>query len=456
MASKTSASVGMMVSLSIFALLSLVLFVLTVIFAARTQALQKERDTAVSDLNVAVRSSERNDRWEELKREASSSGMGVVAYLDKGLRDTLRLAGANRNDSAEGFSKRIGEREGFAPTLLGTVDRRDQEINDLKRDLGAAERDRDTALSDMKASSERVELIEKEASATIEKLNAQIDAYKAELDRYRDGVETTQRDMLDSSAKVRADADKTIADLESRLKANIDRVLVLEQLLDNYRGATQKNRLSPQDEATLVDARVVGLNQAAGEVYLDIGRGNNVVIGMSFEVFNLGTSIKPDADGNYPAGKASLEVIRIDETSCVARITRQSKGNPVIVGDIVANAIYDPSKKYVFTVYGSFDTNSDGIATPGEASEIRALVDRWGGTVRDDVGGDTDFLILGARPVLPPEPRATDPIEVIERFLRMKQGVQRYDDLFDTARRTGIPVLNQNRFETLTGLHGQR
>jgi len=250
--------------------------------------------------------------------------------------------------------------------------------------------------------------------------------------------------------------DREIADLQSRNGALSDRVLVLEGMIKNLQGATQKNRLTAPNEAEMVDARIVGINAAAREVYLSIGRSQHVVVGMPFEVYSRGTSIRPDADGQYPAGKASVEVVRIDEGTCVARIIREARGNPIIDGDFVANAVYDPNKKYVFTVYGNFDANRDGIPTPGEAADIRALIDQWGGTVRDDIGGDTDFLVLGTRPVLPPEPKETDPVELINRYLRLKQAVQRYDDLFETARRTGIPVLNQNRFETLTGQHGQR
>lgn len=456
MASKSSASVGMMASLAVFALLSLVLFVLTVVFMARTQKMTKEKDAAVADLAIAVKADERDDRWEELKSQARSANVGVVRYLDGALRDTLKLAGGTRNDTPDTVREKFEKRTDVAPTMTGTIDRRDQQIADLRRDLENAERDRDNALADMKAGAERIKLIEDEHSATVAKLNSEIDGYKSELDRFREGVETTQRNMLDTSAQARAETDREIADLQSRNGALSDRVLVLEGMIKNLQGATQKNRLTAPNEAEMVDARIVGINAAAREVYLSIGRAQHVVVGMPFEVYSRGTSIRPDADGQYPAGKASVEVVRIDEGTCVARIIREARGNPIIDGDFVANAVYDPNKKYVFTVYGNFDANRDGIPTPGEAADIRALIDQWGGTVRDDIGGDTDFLVLGTRPVLPPEPKETDPVELINRYLRLKQAVQRYDDLFETARRTGIPVLNQNRFETLTGQHGQR
>ena len=34
---------------------------------------------------------------------------------------------------------------------------------------------------------------------------------------------------------------------------------------------------------------------------------------MTFEVYTNGTVIKPDAQGEYPAGKAASEVIRVED-----------------------------------------------------------------------------------------------------------------------------------------------
>ena len=43
------------------------------------------------------------------------------------------------------------------------------------------------------------------------------------------------------------------------------------------------------------------------------------------------------------------------------------------------------------------------------------------------------------------------PIESIEFFISLKRQALRYDELFEKAQATSIPVLNQNRLYTLTG-----
>lgn len=455
MASRTSASVPMMVGMSTLALLCLVLFVLGVVFAAKTQKLTADLNTARSDLARAVRPDERDDRWEELKRLAGDK-MGVVRYLDQGYSQAMRLSTGNAKDTPESFKDRLAKAYGpDAPAMMKIIQDKDDSIAQLKKDLDQANSQRDTAQSDLKAASDRLAAVQGEDRKTIEALTSQIGEYKAELDRYRGGVETAQASMEDRVRRIRSESDKSIADLQGKLNSEQQELLINSEQLKKALGQNTHS-FKPGDESALVDARVVGVDLSAGRVYIGVGRKQHAVLGLPFEVYSLGTSITPDKDGNYPPGKASLEIVHVDENSSLARITRQTRGNPVIVGDAVANAVYDPNKQYTFAVYGNFDTNGDGVATPEEAKDISTMIQDWGGTVSDSISGSTDFVVLGERPVLPPEPRPEDPVELINRYLTLKKSVQKYDDMFDSAKRTSIPILNQNRLYTLTGLHGQR
>lgn len=173
---------------------------------------------------------------------------------------------------------------------------------------------------------------------------------------------------------------------------------------------------------------------------------------MSFAIYADAASIKVDpASGEYPRGKANVEVIAVSDTTSTCRLLSESKGNPVAVGDSVANALYDPSKTYSFLIYGNFDVNNDAIATPTEQSDLKALIEGWGGKSVDDLGGDVDFLVLGQRPILPPRPGADAPIEILQEYIRLSRIVERYDTLYKQAISTGLPVLNENRLYTLIG-----
>ena len=86
-----------------------------------------------------------------------------------------------------------------------------------------------------------------------------------------------------------------------------------------------------------------------------------------------------------------------------------------------------------------------------EWHEAVALIERWGGEVIDDITGDLDFLVLGERPDAPLQPAPNAPRVVYDEYLRLKNRVDRYEELFEAASASSIPVLNQNRLRTLIG-----
>jgi hypothetical protein len=198
---------------------------------------------------------------------------------------------------------------------------------------------------------------------------------------------------------------------------------------------------------------VVALSPTQGQVSINRGRKDHVQLGMTFAVYSGGAVIRPDASGNYPPGKASIEVVSVGETDSAARIVPGSevRGNPVIRGDVIANAVYDPKKVYKFVVFGNFDADGDGIATPREIDDVKSVIDQWGGQVIENLAGDVDFLILGGRPVVPPTPGPGAPIDVVREWQRLNALAQQYDQLLAQAQTTSIPILNQNRLNTLIG-----
>lgn len=455
MASRTSASVGMMVTLAIFSVLSLGLFVTTIVFFAKVQKLNNELKLKQADLDSALRSDERADRWEELKRLAGNRS-GVVRYLDNSLAETTQLVTGSRRDTPDALIEKIKGATADGTPLLRLLQDRSEQIESLTKQLTAAEASRLAAQDDLKASEGRVGKLEEAHRGTIAKLNEEIEGYRSGTERFRSGVEAAKQDMNSRVQKIQTTADSTIASLEGQVSSLESQLLIANDQLRRLRTERSQDTLKPAFEGSLADGHIVGVSAPNRQVYLDLGRRDRLVLGLAFEVYSGGSAIKPGSDGEYPPGKASIEVIRIDEASSVARIVRENAGTPIINGDVVANAVYDPKKVYTFTVYGNFDTNEDGAVTPQELQDVRALIAQWNGRVTDDIGGDTDFLVLGTKPVLPPQPKPTDPVELIQRYLSLKQATQKYDELLEKAQQTGIPVLNQNRLYTLTGLRGQR
>lgn len=454
MAANTNASTGMIVSLSLASLFFVVFFVLTVIFYSKSVRLERELQEATDRRAEAVQQS--FDRFEQLAREAGR-GKGVVDLL-------LERSDALNNfliGSATGTPEDV--RASLIPLLPEGVGTVRQGLSQMRSRLNALENDVTRLNTALNA-----------ARNTLEAKERELTDIRAEYDRSRDSLQTEVQDFgtravarLESLeearaeneervSRIRSESAETIELLETTLRERDDRVRILENQVDQLRGARATTTLRAPDEASRVDGTVVSSNPAASEVFLSIGRRDNVVLGMTFEVYNNASAIRPDDGGNFPPGKATVEVVRIDRGTSVARILRESRGNPVVAGDVIANALFDPNKTYRFVVYGLFDTDGDGNFTLAESDAVRGIISEWGGSVTDEITGDTDFVVLGARPVLGPEPPSNAPTPVIMAFLDRREEQQRYDDLFDAARRTSIPVLNLNRLYTLTGLSERR
>lgn len=454
MASKTSASLGVLIFLNVSWVLALALLITSIVLFARVQRLTNDVQMKQNDLDVAVKADERDDRFEELKSLAKNQG--VVRFLDAKLQELSAQVGGSRRDDPTALVEKIKAASPEGTPLLPLLASKNSDIEGLKGQLSAAERAREAANSDLLATVDRVKALEEEHRKTVASLNAEIDAYKEGTNVYRTGMETSRVDMDARVTTIRSDSEATISGLESRSRDLEQQLLIANDQLRRLKQEQAGQNLRGASEEALVDGRIVGVVAAARQTYVGLGRRDRLVLGMTFEVYNDASTIVPNEKGEYPKGKGTIEIIRIDETSSTARIIRETAGSTITNGDVIANAIYDPKKAYTFTVYGNFDTNNDDSFTPQEIQDIRGLIESWNGKVADDITGDTDFLVLGTRPILPPQPKPDDPVELIQRWVQLSQQATKYDELFDKATRAAIPILNQNRLYTLTGVHGRR
>jgi hypothetical protein len=456
MAARTSAGVGVGVTITLLGVISLTLFVLTIVFLSKYQAAQQDLRRDRQDFDAFVTKAEQNrDDIRRLREVAQKQrpSKSLVAYLADSMKESMSRVTGSASDGMDQFAAKLDRIEGAkSNSLLGVLRDRDAEIERLKTSLTQADKDRTTALANLAAETERTKQINDSHQKTVAAMNADIDRYKSEVEQYRAAVNQAKLDMDQRVGQIqqRAEADKaTLNDTINRLQRD---GLIKDETIAKLRGQAKTQILKPDDEYALVDGRIVGVDPGNNQVFIGLGERDKVMIGLRFIVYAAGTLIRPDPNtGEYPRGKAEIEVIRVGSDSSICRITGESAGNPVVKGDLIANAIYDPKKVYKFMVYGNFDANGDGRTTAQEAEDVKAVITAWGGQVVDDLVGDVDFLVLGARPTLPPPPASGAPIEVVREYQRLDSIARRYDDLFAQASSTSIPVLNENRLYTLSG-----
>jgi len=454
MAGRTSTSIGVGVAVTILGVATLALFITSVIFFANKRAAERSLEEARRTTQDYVSDADRANDAVNRARDAGKQGrMSAVGYLIDAQQKTMQRVTGSRSDTLDDLNTKVDALKGAAgQNMLTMIRQRDAEVSALTEQLAAANAARDRALTDRENEVKRVKGLEDSQRDTLAAMNIEIEKYKEEVDRYREGLNDSKQNMDERVTRIQAAA----SDTEARLRSEIDtlqRERVLNQsLITRLQDELKGKRVGGASEESLVDAEIIGLDAANNSVVISRGRKDKVALGMTFAVFAEATDIRPDATtGNYPEGKATLEVIRIDENTSTARILSERRGNPIVRGDVAANAVYDPNKTYRFLIYGNFDADGDGRATFEEQSQIRARIEQWGGRVQTDLTGDTDFLVLGERPVLPPEPAGNAPIESINFFISLRRQALRYDELFEKAQATSIPVLNQNRLFTLTG-----
>ncbi len=486
MASRSNTSVFTIVFTSILGVVALVFFITTVVFWSNYNRAVESQQAATNDVNRILEGASEEDR--AFARQIGSSGgelsRAVGAYRELAAfsagnpnRDPSEVRerlGATLSDAARealdrgNWDNATGDRAELAEELRELAEAPPEtmpSLNQAVETLVLALEQTISARAELEESMETTLLNAREAIARVEEARnefqsfesqqrGRVDDYARSVEQYSDDIESAKSEFQSETTRIRRDAEALADEKDQRIASLEDEVQQLREII--RRLDRDREILTPANEAALIDGELIGVNLAANEVYLSLGRGDKLPIGITFTVYDAAASVLPNASGEFPPGKATIEVTRVDGETSTARILESSRGNRIVAGDKIVNAIYDPDKTYEFVVFGNFDANNDFVATPAETNAIRALIRNWGGTIVDDLSGQTDFLVLGERPILPPQPGLDAPAPVIQAYAAARSRQQRYDRLFEGAQSASIPVLNQNRLETLTGLEARR
>jgi hypothetical protein len=316
-----------------------------------------------------------------------------------------------------------------------------------------------------------------DAAAAQASLTAAIEAQKAELAKRDEAVKAAQAAQAASEASAAAaiaEKDKQVADSAAMAtKAtqlqgdqNAQQVVELQTRDRKIAKLTQDleasyNKLAqfrPNIKESMIRNVDAVITQIAPDsiAYINLGFGDHVTPGTTFEVYDKHDGVPKLGDGtdslNMPKGKASIEIINVGQNSSQVRILNPSPSVTVAEGDLCVNVVYDKNIKPYFFVYGKFDMDQNSVATEAEGETIKNLVTRWGGKVADKINIECDFVVLGKEPVIPlftPD-ELTQPIPAA-KLAEAKAALAAYDKIRDEAVALHIPVMNQNRFLYYTG-----
>lgn len=358
--------------------------------------------------------------------------------------DALRAAGLPEPSTTENMAGTVTQLANAVSSLANQVADLTRTANDAKAAAAAAVENTTKQLADKDA---QIAQIRAEAAAAVAA------AQRDRMDRQRvaDDVNRTMEQERQAMAEAVNQLSTRLADSE-RTRQRLDREL----------GATMQKLAAFRPDAAQSTVRAIDGSIARvstdSVVYISLGAGQQIVPGMTFEVYEKSEGVAPlSQDANeLPKGKASIEVIRVGPMSSEARVIRVSPGRTITEGDVIANLVYDRNTKLNFVVYGKFDLTRPGTPDASDARIVRRLVSEWGGGVQDEVGVLTDFLVIGSEPQIPDftEEQRRDPVNA--KILTDAQAeLDAYYAVLNRARELYIPVLNQNQFLYFIGYFEQ-
>ncbi len=259
-----------------------------------------------------------------------------------------------------------------------------------------------------------------------------------QVDNVRRQLEQTRADYKATNAK--------LLETEARLNEALEMLMLAKEEIAKIEPGPNRNAMAYKP-----DGKIVSVDNQANIVSIDIGSRKHAYRGLTFTVYNRGTSVTEDGQG-----KCEIEVFDIAETYSLARIIPSEKNKPLLEGDIIANLVWDSEKVNVFVAIGDFDFDNDGYIDSNANQRIGNLVKKWGGRLDDNISIDTDFLIVGQQPKVLPVDEENDLNLIVEQ--NNEDALDRlrlYNDTLDRAESLWIPVFNYDKFLYFIGYTGK-
>lgn len=358
--------------------------------------------------------------------EASRAGQTVVGEMVKGAKSLSGRVTGNQNDAPSVALKQLDAvfeeiREGMPdPERVAAANGAAavlRNLHQLFRDEQAAKEKARTDLAkaadDLEAMRQANDELNKTFKDQLAKMSAKVD----ELQKAKDDFERLKGDEVKALASQIEDKQDTLDTMRKDQSQLVDKV---------RKEIARRDKSIEEQSKALADLRAEGTAQAAeplaiarkpigrvlralpGDalVHVNLGRQDNVALGMTFSVYSADRRLPPDG-----RGKATLEVVSLgDRTSECRIISPPSPDDPVLPGDGVNNIILsrNQARKTRICIVGQFDIDFDGLPDARGSEKIAALAKRYGAEIVARVDASTDYVVVGLPPSEDEEPAAEE------------------------------------------------
>jgi len=170
MASRSSAGVGVGITITLLGVACLALFITTIVFLSKYQGAQRSYTQLNEDVSDYVHTDERqNDVVQRFRDMAKKNRQSVVGFLNDSLRQTMTAVTGTAGDTVDQLKDKLSKVDGASNNnLLGVIRSRESEIADWKAKYEQADKDRKTALTDLGNEQNRVKDLNAAHAKTVE------------------------------------------------------------------------------------------------------------------------------------------------------------------------------------------------------------------------------------------------------------------------------------------------
>lgn len=339
----------------------------------------------------------------------------------------------------------------------------EKKLSETSADLVAAENKVETLQAAVPGYQQTIQQRELERDQQGERLaaaQARVDELRTEMQGQLDELETERKNLLtlvnargeeigEQLTSIRQDYETKLTQRQQAIEQKDDQLAQAKTRITELEGLVSTSR---PEVLAYADARITQVGP--DRVLIDIGRRTGLQLGMNFEVFGPDQLVRVQ-DNQLGRGKASIEIIGMEDNIATGRIVRREQRAKIQPGDEVLNIVFDPTRTREFVAYGDFDSNGDGQYGDTDGEEwIKSLVRRYEGEVGNELKVSTDFLVMGKQPEVPEQPQGgfVDP-EEIRLFDEQMRQYNEYVEMLAKAQSYGVPVLNQGRFLELVGYY---
>lgn len=307
--------------------------------------------------------------------------------------------------------------------------------------LNVSLEDRDKALG---VKDETVVGQQKTHEGNVDELNAKIQELNAALAEEKDLRDKAVKEIQENLDKKREELQEELLDKERRLEESVLELTEKEKKVERLENLLKQRDPKVTEVVNKADGQIEKIARNAGICYVNIGKKDRVSPGMTLAVYTK-KGVKQE---NI---KGKLLVTNVGDNFSECKITEEDKNAPIVVGDDVANIAFHPVRKNVFVVQGLFDLHGTGTATKLGADQVKDVIIKAGGIVSEEVGYQTDYVVLGEEPIKPSRPEEDAATTAQQAYQKQLRRYKEYQNIKEQAAALRIPILNTNRFILLTG-----